>query len=96
MSGNQAQPTQKYDVQPANRGSNPWTDWVRDVRNSRPDNKASSSNSWHASACGAHAWDRNGIHIPQDGVGRINGLLKPVRIWPGQTTILTEICMLAE
>ena len=56
VSGNQLQPTQKYDVQPADRGSNPWTDWAREVRNSQPDYKASSSKTWHASAGGAHAW----------------------------------------
>ena len=56
LSGKQAQPTQKYDVQPANRGSSPWTDWAREVRNSQPDYRVSSSNTWHASAGGAHAW----------------------------------------
>ena len=36
VSSKQAQPTRQHDVQPANRGSNPWTDWAREVRNSQP------------------------------------------------------------
>ena len=56
VSSNQVQPTQKYDVQPANRGSNPWTDWAREVRNSQPDYRVSSANTWHVPAGGAHAW----------------------------------------
>ena len=50
-SGNQVQPTQKYNVQPANRGDNPWTDWAREVSSRAP-----SSNKRHASAGGAYAW----------------------------------------
>ena len=56
VSGKQVQSTQQYDVQSANRGSNPWADWAREVRNSQPEYRVSSSSTWHASAGGAHAW----------------------------------------
>ena len=32
MSSNQVQTTRKYDLQPENRGDNPWKDWAREVR----------------------------------------------------------------
>ena len=93
MSGHQAQPTQKYDVQPAIRGSSPWTDWAREVRNSQPDYKVSSSDTWHASAGGAHAWGQKWDSHPSEWN---RPLLQPVRIWPGQIMTLTEIGRLAE
>ena len=45
-------------LQSANRGSDSWADWAREVRNSQPEYRTSSSSTWHASAGGAHAWER--------------------------------------
>ena len=50
-SSRQVHSTQLYYVQSPNRGSNPWTDWAHEVRNSQPDYRVSSSSTWHASFC---------------------------------------------
>ena len=61
VSSKQAQSAQPYSIQSANRGSGSWADWARKVRNSQPEYRVSSSNTWRASASGAHArgrkWD---------------------------------------
>ena len=56
----------RYDVQPANRGDNPWKGWAKEVRDAQPENKAkSSSSSWHTPASGA-----------RDRIDHINGQLQ--------------------
>ena len=51
------QTTPRYDVQPANRGDNPWKDCAKEVRDAQPEYKAKSGpSSWHTPAGGANAW----------------------------------------
>ena len=79
-SSKQVQFTQPYSMRPANRGSNRWTDWAREVRNSQHEYRVSSSNTWHASASGARAWGRKWTHSRQEGLDHLGGLLQLKRI----------------
>ena len=73
-SNKQVQSAQPYRFQPANRGASSWADWARKVRDSQPKYQASSSNRGHASAGGAHAWERTWKNYSSDGVDQ-SGLL---------------------
>ena len=49
------QTSPRYDVQPANRGDDPWKDWAKEIRDAQPECKAkSSSSSWHMPNGGAN------------------------------------------
>ena len=71
------QAAQPCRIESANRGASSWADWARlvsEVRNSQPEYQAFSSKTWHASAGGAHAWDKTfGI-----------GLLRRQGVWSDQ------------
>ena len=77
VSSKQAQPTQQYDVQLANRGSNPWTEWAREVWNSQPFPVPMHGMRQLAALTPG---DRNGTHSHQDGLDHVCGLLQLQRI----------------
>ena len=62
----QAQNTQLYRIQSANRGADSWADWAREARHSQPEFRTTSSSTWQPSAGGAHAWDWKRDSQPSD------------------------------
>ena len=89
-SSRQVQNTLAYRIQSANGGSDSWADSAREVRNSQPEYRPSTSNAWHTSAGGAHAWDRKWDYPLSHQIGQdcLDGLLRLQGTWPDEISRL--------
>ena len=79
MSSNQVQTALRYEMQPANRGDNPWKDWAREVRETQPDKAQPCSTAWHTPAGGANAWGHSWDSLPQEEADHVYGQFQQVR-----------------